>query len=280
MKNAARHTLPRSARRWIRSRYANYRKGLASPRIGKIDFGELRTLTPISEVFGGDRGAPLDRYYIEKFLTANEGYIKGHVLEIGDNHSTRQHGGDRVTKSDVLHVEPGNPQATIVADLTKADGIPSNTFDCIILTHTLQMIYDQRSAIRHLHRILKPGGVLLVSTHGLSKIGRRKEKDTWSVYWRMTVDSAEKLFSEYFPPERIDVQGHGNVLAAISFLYGLAAEELKQEELDYNDPDYQVLITIRATKPPPPKESARDRSVFKGMSGASSTVHEGSDERL
>lgn len=249
LKNVAKHSMPRSVRRWLRLQYDLYQKRQSAPK--KINFGDLRRLTPISAKFGVERGSPLDRYYIEKFLTANEKYIKGRVLEIGDNNSTRKHGGDRVCKSDVLHVEPGNPLATIVADITEADEIPSNTFDCIILTHTLQMIYDQRSAIRHLYRILKPGGVLLVSTHGTSKIGRRKEKDAWCVYWRMTVDSAEKLFGEFFPSSLVDVQGYGNVLAATSFLYGLAAEELVNEELDYYDPDYQVLVTIQAIKPGP-----------------------------
>lgn len=249
MKSLARNALPPTAYNWLQEHYNNYQKSKAAPRIGKVNFGELRRLTPISDTFGVERGAPLDRYYIEEFLTKNESFIKGRVLEIGDNYSTLKHGGDRVSKSDVLHVEPGNPMATIIADITAADDIPSNTFDCIILTHTLQMIYDQRSALRHLYRILKPGGVLLVSTHGTSKIGRRKGKDSWCVYWRMTVDSAERLFGEFFPPENVNVQGYGNFLAAISFLYGLAAEELDDKELDFYDPDYQVLVTVRAMKP-------------------------------
>jgi hypothetical protein len=41
---------------------------------------------------------------------------------------------------------------------------------------------------------------------------------------------------------------HGNVLAAISFLHGLAAEELRPEELDHRDTDYELLITVRARK--------------------------------
>jgi hypothetical protein len=38
------------------------------------------------------------------------------------------------------------------------------------------------------------------------------------------------------------------VLTAIAFLRGLAAEELKREELDYHDPDYELIITVRAVK--------------------------------
>lgn len=39
-----------------------------------------------------------------------------------------------------------------------------------------------------------------------------------------------------------------NVLVACAFLHDLAAQELKPEELDSNDPDYQALITVRAVK--------------------------------
>ena len=45
------------------------------------------------------------------------------------------------------------------------------------------------------------------------------------------------------------MQAHGNVLAAMAFLHGLVSEELRQAELDYFEPDYEVLMTIRAVKP-------------------------------
>src|SRR5689334_2088523 len=92
--------------------------------IGAVMFGSLRRLTPISRDWGFDRGRPIDRYYIERFLEANANHIQGRVLEIGDNSYTRRFGGERVTISDVLHIEEGNPQATIVADLANAEHLP------------------------------------------------------------------------------------------------------------------------------------------------------------
>jgi SAM-dependent methyltransferase len=248
IKRAARLVIPEPAWRWIRSRYHRWTEPGYIPPVAAVDFGDFRRLTPISNKFGADRGTILDRYYIEGFLDACRGDVKGRLLEIGDNYYTLQFGGNKVTKSDVLHVESGNPLATIIADLTCADAIPSDTFDCIIFTHTIQMIYDIPSAMRHLFRILKPGGVLLLATHGTSKVGRRLGKDSWCVYWRMTVDSVQRLLNEYFLPENISVAGHGNVLVTAAFLYGLSAEELTQNELDTYDPDYQVLITARAVK--------------------------------
>jgi SAM-dependent methyltransferase len=209
----------------------------------------LWSLTPISRNYGWERGLPIDRYYIEKFLASHTAVIRGRVLEMGDRNYIRKFGGDRVNRSDVLHYVPGNPEASIVADLTCADGIPGDTFDCIIFTQTLQFIFDFRAALGHLFRILKPGGVLLTTAAGIAKIGRREGVDPWGEYWRFTAQGAQRLFCEFFPPDRVTVATHGNVLAAVAFLHGLATEELRPEELEYRDPDYELLVTVCAVKP-------------------------------
>jgi SAM-dependent methyltransferase len=242
---------------WLRSLQRKHRLQLQPT--GTIDFGGLRRLIPVSRVFGLDRGLPIDRYYIEKFLSSYSDDIKGHVLEIGDNYYTKKFGNDRVTKSDILHVVNGNPKATIVADLTNADNIYSNSFDCIIFTQTLQMIYDVDSAMKQLHRILKPDGLLLVTTHGISKIGRREGKDKWGEYWHFTSQSISKIFLKYFLSNNLKIEVYGNVLSAISFLHGLATSELSRDELDYLDPDYEVIISIRATKTEQDKQQITDR---------------------
>jgi hypothetical protein len=60
--------------------------------------------------------------------------------------------------------------------------------------------------------------------------------------------SAEKLFEEIFSAERLEVCSYGNVLAATAFLYGLAEEELRREELEAYDPHYPVIVAVRAVK--------------------------------
>jgi SAM-dependent methyltransferase len=217
------------------------------PPVGEVDFGSLRRVNPISPRFGYDRGKPIDRFYIENFLARYADDIRGRVLEIGDASYTQQFGNGRVEISDVLHVTEGNPRATIVADLTRADDVPSDAFDCIIMSQTLHLIYDVRSAIQTLHRILKPEGVLLATFPGISQIAQ----DGWGdqCYWAFTHFSAKRLFEERFPISTVEVEAHGNVLTAISFLHGLAAEELRKQELNRHTPGYEVLITVRAMKP-------------------------------
>lgn len=221
--------------------------GLKKQWAPQVDLGKLDKISPISTLFGYDRGQPIDRYYIENFLLQHKNDIHGRVLEVGDNTYTKKFGGNRVKKSDVLHAVKGNPSATIVADIAHADNIPSNYFDCIILTQTLQFVYDLPSAVSHLYRILKPGGVLLVTVPGISQISRY-DMDRWGEFWRFTTQSAQRLFEKEFSAENVKVDAYGNVLVAISLLHGLAAEELKPEYFEYQDPDYQVLITVRAVK--------------------------------
>jgi len=242
LKAIARTALPEKA-------YRSLQRLTRRPPIGRVDFGSLRRTSPISRCYGYDRGLPVSRYYIERFLAWYANDIRGHVLEIGDDTYTRRFGTTQVTKSDVLHVSEGNPKATIVADLTRADHLASNVFDCVIFTQTLHIIYDVRAAVRALSAILKPGGVLLATVPGISQICRDAVA-LWGDYWRFTSLSAHRLFEEVFPAANITIEGYGNVLSAIAYLHGLAAEELRQGELDHRDPDYDVFVTVRAVKPP------------------------------
>lgn len=240
--------LPLTVRAKIRAFQRKYR--LQSVPAGSVDFGTLRRLAPISPIFGIDRDLiSVERYYIEKFLATHAADIKGRVLEIGDPGYTIKFGGTRVRHSDVLSYVEGNPKATVVADLTQADNIPDNRYDCIIVTQTLQMIFDVQAAIKNLYRILKPGGVVLVTSHGISSIARREGVDSWGEYWHFTSQSKRRLFEPHFSAENIMVSTYGNVLSAISSLHGLSYSELEREELDFCDPNYELLVTVRAQKP-------------------------------
>ena len=210
--------------------------------------GYLRRLLQIGRASGFDQGLCIDRYYIEKFLAVHAPDIRGIVLEIGDDTYTQRFGGGQVTSSDVLHKTGDNPNTTIVADLTGADHIPEGAFNCIILTQTLQYIYDLKATVLTLYRILKPGGVVLATIPGIAYISRY-DLEHWGEYWRLTSLSAKRLFAEVFPLENVAAQAYGNLLTATAFLCGLPAEGFKPEELDEHHPDFQVLITVRAIKP-------------------------------
>jgi SAM-dependent methyltransferase len=206
-------------------------------------FGVLRRVEPLSQ-WGAERGTPIDRYYIERFLDRHRSDIRGHVLEVRDSRYTTRFGSG-VDGADVLDVDAGNPLATIVADLSSADGLRAETFDCFILTQTLQYIPDLDGALSHARRILKPGGVLLVTVPGISRIDTgHADRDLW----RFTPRACSVLFESTWPGDEVAVTADGNVLAAAAFLYGVAAEEVSGTKLAIRDPDYPVVVCIHAVR--------------------------------
>jgi glycosyltransferase involved in cell wall biosynthesis len=243
LRQLARRWLPKSLVESLRRR-RHGSKYIPPP--GHMNLGDLRRTSPVSLVFGFDRGLPVDRYYIEEFLARNASSIHGRVLEIGDDSYTRKYGGDRVTDREILSVDSSNTKATIIADLSNAENIESDSFDCIILTQTLHLIYDVPAALRHLYRILKPRGLLMATFPGISQIDHYQWHDSW--YWGFTTHSANRLFAEVFGADKILVENYGNVLSATAFLQGLAYHELTEEELNHTDSDYQLLIAVRAEK--------------------------------
>jgi hypothetical protein len=237
------------------------RNGIPAPAdakpIGGVDFGDLRRLEPLSKEWGYDRGSPIDRYYIEAFLARHAQDIRGRTLEIRDDAYSRRFGGDRVTEAHVLDIDPANAEATIIADLADAAHVPSDQFEAIIVTQTLHLIQDIGAAIATLHRILAPGGTLLVTTPGINPIGHSDWHDRWS--WGLTTASARALFETAFQPAAVEVESLGNVLAANAFVNGLAQEDVTPAELDVNDPCYPVTVAIRATKDAAQSAKARGR---------------------
>ena len=196
----------------------------------------------MSREFGFDRGKPVDRWYIERFLDEHRADVRGAVLEVAESTYTQWYGDGDVTASDVLH-HTGNDDATVVGDLTTGEGLPEQKYDCFICTQTLPFIYDLDAAIRGISMVLKPGGVVLATVPGISQVSREDKRD-WGDWWRFTSQGTTRLFEERF--DDVDVQAHGNVLSSAAFLYAYAAEELNDAELAHRDPDYELLITVRA----------------------------------
>ena len=213
-----------------------------------LDPGDLRHPTPVVPHFGGGRGKPVDRHYIERFLAANAADIRGRVLEVAEDAYTRRYGGAQVTHSDIIHADDTNPNATVVADLAEAFDIPSDSYDCFICTQTLTYIYPVQSAIATIHRILRPGGVLLATVPGISQMSPY-DRDRWGEYWRFTTQSMRRLLYDSFPRENVRVEAYGNMLASTAFLQGLAVEDLRHGELEHHDQRYEMLIAGRALKP-------------------------------
>ena len=209
---------------------------------------------PLSDSWGFDRGTPVDRYYIEGFLERHASDIRGRTLEVKSSAYARRF-GRAVESYDVIDIDATNADATIVADLTRPESLPESHFDAFICTQTLQFIFDVRTAVASAHRLLRPGGTLLVTVPCVSRVGPRYGQET--DYWRFTPASCRRLFGDVFGLTTVQVEPLGNVAAGVAFLRGAAQEEVPTRVLAANDPDFPVVIAVRAVKRQAPTANHR-----------------------
>jgi SAM-dependent methyltransferase len=201
-------------------------------------------IEPLSYLWGSDRGLSIYRYYLEQFLREFAGDIRGQCLEFQNPGYTPRFGGAAVEKLDILHVDDSNPLATIVADLTRPNGIPDNYFDCIICTHVLHIIFELDKAVSELYRILRPGGVLLVAVPQLSMCDPKFHE-----IWRFTPEGLAVVLAKAFGEQNVLVRAYGNSLTSAGEIRGLVASEFSKATLDYHDPRFGVEVCARACKP-------------------------------
>ena len=207
-------------------------RGLERP-----SWGNLRRVTPLSEMYGFDRGTPIDRYYVDKFLSTRRALIAGRVLEIQTTDHARRYG----TGASVMHTLDINAafNPTYLCDLASADVVPAGSYDCFLLPNTLCFLRDLDAALRHARRIVRSGGVILATVPAFVPLTPDVPD-----FWHASADGWRQVASRVWPDCKTSIETHGNCLAAAAAIYGVAAEELTAAELDVLDPRYPVLVTI------------------------------------
>lgn len=234
--------LPESWKRLLRRG-----RGVAKRSIGRPEWGTLRRRAPFSDSYGLDRGTSVDRPYIDAFIAHHAEDIRGTVLELLDSRYTDQFGKDRVHDSQILDINPDNRQATIVADLGEPNSLPAETFDCFVLTQTLHFVADLEAGLMNAWTTIKSGGSILISMPVVSRLDPTMghERD----FWRLTPAGLGYILKRTLPDADIHVEGHGNLVTSVAFLYGLAAEELSEADYRLDDPHFPLVACARVVKP-------------------------------
>ncbi len=206
-------------------------------------WGNLRRVRPFSENFGFDRGTPVDRYYLERFLEANRQVIAGDVLEIQAVAYARRFGHD-LRRTDSVDINP-RFKPTYLCDLANSqDVVPSGAYDCFLMPNTAQHLRDLESCLQQALRVVKPGGTILASAAGFLPL-----IPDGPDYWRFSAQGWRELLGRVWAGCEVRVESHGNCLAAVAAMLGLAYEELNAAELEVQDTRYPVLITVTCRKP-------------------------------
>jgi Methyltransferase domain len=213
----------------------------------------FRRLRPLAD--GRQRGVPIVRYYWSQFLEKHRADVRGRALEVGTTETIRHYGGAALTEAAAIDLAPHSADVKIVADLTKADEVESEAFDCFVNQFTMHLIYDLQSALYHSVRILRTGGTLLVNFPSVEYcFSRGLDMGTGAplfVFWQFTPLQVENLLrGAGLSEDDFDVQIFGNLFTRVAYQLNLSAEELTQDELDHVDEGHPLLICVRASKPP------------------------------
>lgn len=222
------------------------------PGVRQLRCLRLRRLTPLDHA--RQRGTAVVRFYWARFLEKYQTDILGTALEIGATSTLRQYGGQALTRADALDLAAHTPEVTVVADLTRADGVPANTYDCFINQFTMHLIYDLDAALYHSLRILKPGGVLLVNFpcvdyYFADGLDMQTGAPLYMHWWFTPLQVENLLHRAGLCPTDYTIEVYGNLFSRIAYQVNMAAEELTRRELDYVDPGHPLLVCVRVVKP-------------------------------
>lgn len=239
----------------LRERYREVQKGNPWPTwplIRQLRTLRWRRLAPLGK--GRSAGLSIIRYYWADFLEQHQGDIRGHGLEVEETVTLRQYGGDQLTQADAIDLSAHSPEVRVVADLSRADQVASDTYDCFVIPFSTAVIYDIDAALYHAIRILKPGGVLLVNFWCVDYyLHRGLDMGTggslYMHHWFTPIQVYDLLHRLALGEADYGVQIYGNLTARMAFLLNLPARDLTPHERDYVDPGQPLLICTRVVKP-------------------------------
>ena len=152
-------------------------------------FGDTGRTEPLTN-WGSQRGQPVDRWYIERYLGDHSSDVSGRVLEVKSDLYASRFGASAV---DVVDIDPSNPYATVMGDLCDPATLEPSRYDAAIVTQTLQLVRDPQAALRNLLGSLRRRGALLVTVPCLSRIVGDIDR------WRWTPAGFEQLIAAAAP---------------------------------------------------------------------------------
>jgi SAM-dependent methyltransferase len=90
-----------------------------------------------------------------------------------------------------LTLGPGVDVISKAEDLVKVFG--SEVFDVVIATELLEHVQDWRSVVSNMKQVVRPGGVLLITTRSIGAEYHGYPFD----FWRYEISDMEKIFSDF-----------------------------------------------------------------------------------
>jgi hypothetical protein len=239
----------------LRERYLEVKRGrhwTTWPLLRSLRAAQFRRMAPFGK--GKSGGLSIIRYYWADFLEQHAGDIKGRALEVEEIVILRDYGGPAVTQAEAIDLTAHHGEVKVVADLARADHVPSDSYDCFVLPFSTAVIYDIEAALYHAVRILKPGGVLLTNFwcmdyyfhHGLNM---HTGGTLYMAHWPTPLQAHNWLHALGLNERDYVLQTYGNLMARMAFLLNLPAKEMTVEERDTVDEGQPLSLCLRVVKP-------------------------------
>jgi SAM-dependent methyltransferase len=195
---------------------------------------------PYSRRFGKERGTPVGRYYVEKFLRENADSISGCCLEFGEDRYKSYF--PKITEHKIVDIIE-RPGVDYVCDIHEPKGMPINYFNAIICTQVFEHLAYPEKAAKSLYELMAPGGILLLTAPFIAPVHYVPTD-----YRRFTPECLEMIIGESgFIVETASFGG--NSLVCTGSLLGMVQEDFTINELEKVDPVYPYNVLIRAKKP-------------------------------
>lgn len=121
-----------------------------------------------------------------------ERYVKGRIIDLGCG--TMRFKDLLMSKADVYHtldLWPWSEDVTYAGDVQNMSMIAGASYDSALCLEVLEHVPNPSRAIAEIHRILKPGGVLIVSVPHLSRL-----HDEPYDYFRFTIHGLRYLLED------------------------------------------------------------------------------------
>jgi len=171
------------------------------------------------------------RYHVVKFLEKEIPNLKGTILDIGAgnwpiprklvNKKTATY-----TTFDQKYYGDSKNNVDIVGDVTNMSPKWNNKWDNAMCLEVMECIENPFKAMSEIHRVLKPGGTLLLTCPFAyrwfghkSWPGKKMENPNYD-YWRITEDGWNLLTKKF---SKVDVQGFGGTGVHDRYVYCIKA---------------------------------------------------------
>ncbi|WP_083733561.1 class I SAM-dependent methyltransferase [Actinomadura sp. CNU-125] len=215
-------------------------RGYVAPVLGRIDWGQLRRLTPICPAFGKSRGTPIDRHYLDQFIAEVRSQVSGEVVEIGGRDGNRDaYGFTKAARYRGMDIA-ADPEVSLLCDATDPASLPPECLDAVVAFNVLEHTARPWEVVANMWRWLRPGGTAYCMVPNAQRVHEAPND-----YWRPLPAALTAMFHDW--SER-RVRQYGNPLTVIASYMGVPAEELDAAELDAYHPEYPVASCIIAHK--------------------------------